>query len=194
MEERRAHPDVVNVLRLSLDFESDMMAVFDGATTGGTPRSKLSTIFLDLSHEHWLSLRVLMGDGLNHLAIGLLRLQFEATLKGFWVKFAATDHWIERAGVIREFNGHLVEPELPKVGEMLKDVERTAPEGRLRSSTNSRPLPGDSSIRMCTAACSHWPTSVGNPRPVSGRVNPGTDITNGLFRSYFHVSANAGPQ
>ena len=128
MEERRAHPDVVNVLRRSLDFESDMRGVFDGATTDGSPRSKLTTIFLGLSHEHWLSLRVLMGDGLNHSAIGLLRLQFEATLKGFWVKFAATDHWIEKAGVIREVNGHIVEPEFPKVGEMLKDVERTAPQ------------------------------------------------------------------
>jgi hypothetical protein len=127
MEDRHAHPDVINVLRYTLDFESDMMVVFDGQTTDGTPRSKLTTIFLGLAHEHWLGLRVLMAEGLSHSAIGLLRLQFEATLKGFWVQFAATDHWIEKAGVIREVNGHLVEPELPKVGEMLKDVERTAP-------------------------------------------------------------------
>lgn len=127
MDKRQAHPDVIHVLRSTLDFESAMMAVFDGQTTDGTPRSKFTTIFLGLAHEHWLGLRVLMAEGLSHSGIGLLRLQFEATLKGFWVRFAATDHWIEKAGVIREVNGHLVEPELPKIGEMLKDVERTAP-------------------------------------------------------------------
>src|SRR4051812_559391 len=108
MEDRQAHPDVIHVLRSTLDFESAMMAVFDGQTTDGTPRSKLTAIFLGLAHEHWLGLRVLMAEGLSHSAIGLLRLQFEATLKGFWVQFAATDNWIEKAGVIREVNGHLV--------------------------------------------------------------------------------------
>ncbi len=127
MSERRVHPEVISVLRRTLDFETDITAVFDGATTDGTPRAKLTTIFLGLAHEHWLSLRVLMAEGLSHSAIGLLRLQFEATLKGFWVHFVATDTWIEKAGVIREVNDQLVEPDVPSVREMLKDIERTAP-------------------------------------------------------------------
>ncbi|TPG04130.1 hypothetical protein EAH88_18655 [Rhodanobacter glycinis] len=127
MSERCVHPEVVNVLRHTLKFETDITAVFDGATTDGSPRSKLTTTFLGLAHEHWLSLRVLMAEGLSHSAIGLLRLQFEATLKGFWVHFVATDPWIEKASVIREVNDHLVEPDLPNVSEMLKDVERAAP-------------------------------------------------------------------
>jgi hypothetical protein len=127
MSERRVHPEVINVLRHTLNFEANITAVFDGASTDGSSRSKLTTIFLGIAHEHWLSLRILMADGLSHSAIGLLRLQFEATLKGFWVHFVATDPWIEKAGVIREVNGQLVEPDLPNVGEMLKDVERSAP-------------------------------------------------------------------
>lgn len=110
-----------------MDFESAMLAVLDGAQTDGIPRSKLTITFIGLAHEHWLGLRMLMAEGLSHSAIALLRLQFEATLKGFWVRFAATDNWIEKAGVIREINSRLVEPELPNVGEMIKDVQRTAP-------------------------------------------------------------------
>jgi hypothetical protein len=127
MSRRCVHPELFDVLRHTLDFETDDSAVFYGAATDGSPRSKLTTIFLGLAHEHWLSLRVLMTEGLSHSAIGLLRLQFEATLKGFWVHFVATDPWIEKAGVICEINDKLVEPDLPNVGEMLKDVERTAP-------------------------------------------------------------------
>lgn len=127
MSERCVHPEVSHILRHTLNFEVDIVAAFDGATTDGSPRSRLTTIFLGLAHEHWLSLRVLMADGLNHSGIGLLRLQFEATLKAFWVRFAAADSWIEKIGVIREVNHQLVEPDLPVVGKMLKDVERTAP-------------------------------------------------------------------
>jgi len=60
-----------------------------------------------------------MAEGLSHSAIALLRLQFQATLKGFWAHFSATDNWVEKAGVIREVNGHFVEPDVSHAGAIL---------------------------------------------------------------------------
>lgn len=127
MRERKPHQEVKDVLRLTMDFEGEVLPLIADAPTNGSNRTRLTSIFLGVAHEHWLSLRRLMGDGFNHSGIALLRLQFETTLKAFWLQFSATENWIEKAGVIREVNGHLVEPELPSTGGMLKDVERTAP-------------------------------------------------------------------
>lgn len=85
--------------------------------------------FLGIGHEHWSAHRGLMAAGLFHPAIALLRLQFEVTLKGFWVSHAAPDRWIETMGTVRlrQSDGRAFEPDVPGIGELLKDLERTAP-------------------------------------------------------------------
>lgn len=94
-----------------------------------TSRSKLTTVLLGLAHEHWVAQRGLRHAGLFHPAIALLRLQFEATLKAFWIGHAATDRWVSQMSTVslRESDGRVREPKLPSIGELVKDIERTAP-------------------------------------------------------------------
>jgi len=118
-----------DVLTLTDAFERDVLPAVNQAPFEGTPRAKLTMVFLGLAHEHWCAQRGLLDAGFNHPAIALLRLQFEATLKAFWIAHAATDRWIERMGTVRvrDSDGRVSEPDLPKVGGLLKDLERTAP-------------------------------------------------------------------
>ncbi|MGF6492198.1 hypothetical protein ABIE56_000351 [Luteibacter sp. 621] len=120
---------LADVLAHTEAFAAAVLPLIDRVPFDDTPRAKLTMAFLGLAHEHWMAQRALMGAGLFHSAIALLRLQFEATLKAFWVAHAATDHWIARMGTVRvrDSDGRIQEPDVPSIGELLKDLERTAP-------------------------------------------------------------------
>lgn len=120
---------LLNVLDLTDAFETAVLPLIDRVPFDDTPRAKLAMVFLGLAHGHWMAQPGLMGAGIVHPAIALLRLQFEATLKAFWVAHAAGDGWIERMGTVRarDSDGRIHEPDVPTIGELLKDLERTAP-------------------------------------------------------------------
>jgi len=122
-------PALSHVLKLTEAFETTVLPLVDRVPLDDTNRAKLAMVHVGLAHEHWAAQRTLMASGLFHPAIALLRLQFEATLKAFWVAHAAPEGWIERMGTVRlrESDGRVFEPDVPKVGELLKDLERTAP-------------------------------------------------------------------
>jgi hypothetical protein len=98
----------------------------EGCHHAGTPRGKLGTIFLELAQQHALAFRCLMAGGLTHSAIPLLRLQFEATVKGFWVNYAANDDWIGKAATVVLKNNRPVEPPGRTINEMLTALQQTA--------------------------------------------------------------------
>ena len=104
----------------------ELCDVLEGHQHDGSDRGRLTTVFLDLSQQHWLAFRCLMGAGLTHSAIALLRLQFEATVKGFWVRYAASDEWIGRAGKVELKDKRPIEPPSKTIAEMLKAIQRTA--------------------------------------------------------------------
>ena len=81
------------------------VSVISAAPFQDTSRARLAFLFLGLGHEHWASLRELLAQGYNHSAIALMRLQFEAVLKAFWVSHAATEEWATRYGMVREKRG-----------------------------------------------------------------------------------------
>ncbi|WP_448110032.1 DUF6988 family protein [Luteibacter jiangsuensis] len=110
-------------------FETAVLAVIDRAPFDDTPRAKLTMAFVGLAHEHWMAQRGLISAELFHSAIALLRLQFEATLKAFWVAHAAADGWIEKMGSlrVRDSDGRVHEPDMPSIVDLLKELERTAP-------------------------------------------------------------------
>ena len=104
----------------------ELCDVLEGHQHDGSVREKLTTVFLHLSQQHWLAFRCLMGEGLTHSAIPLLRLQFEATVKGFWVRYVASDEWIDRAGKVELKDKRPIEPPSKTIAEMLKAIQRTA--------------------------------------------------------------------
>lgn len=125
MSDRHVLPEIEIVLHRTLAFEQALLAPIDRVPFEDTARTKLSFFFLGLAHEHWVALRTLMASGLNHSAIALMRPQFEAVLKAFWVSHAATESWAAHYGVIRQNNGAVVEPDIPRVFEMLNELKDT---------------------------------------------------------------------
>ncbi|MBB3227581.1 hypothetical protein FHW69_002204 [Luteibacter sp. Sphag1AF] len=105
---------------------AELWEALDECHPTGTPRGKIATIFLELAQQHALAFRCLMAGGLTHSAIPLLRLQFEATVKGFWVNYAATDDWIGKASTVVLKNNRPVEPPGRTINEMLTALQQTA--------------------------------------------------------------------
>jgi hypothetical protein len=125
MSDRHVLPEIEVVLHRTLAFEEALLAPIDRVPFENTARTKLSFFFLGLAHEHWMSLRTLMASGLNHSAIALMRPQFEAVLKAFWVSHVATEAWSAAYGVVRQHKGAIIEPDMPRVFEMLNELKDT---------------------------------------------------------------------
>jgi hypothetical protein len=124
------HPEIFALLERTEAFEQALLAPINRVPFQDTDRARLTMVFLGLSHEHWMAIRSLAGQGLNHSAIALVRLQFEATLKAFWVWHASTDHWIARCAVVEKRpDGSVIEPPPKRTDDLFKDIERTAPPG-----------------------------------------------------------------
>lgn len=122
------HPEILAVLDRTETFAEALLTPINRVPFQDTDRAKLSMIFLGLAHEHWVAIRSLAGLGLNHSAIAIIRLQFEATLKAFWVWHAASDHWIEQCAVVKKgLDGSVIEPPPRRTDALFKDIERTAP-------------------------------------------------------------------
>jgi len=123
-------PEILAVLDRTETFAEALLTPVNRVPFQDTDRAKLSMVFLGLAHEHWVAIRSLAGVGLDHSAIALIRLQFEATLKAFWVWHAATDHWIQLcAQVNKRPDGSVIEPPQQNTSAYFKDIERTAPPG-----------------------------------------------------------------
>lgn len=105
---------------------AELWDALEGCHHDGSRRGKVATIFLELTQQHALAFRCLMAGGLTHSAIPLLRLQFEAMVKGFWVKYAAPDKWVDRASVVELKNNRPVEPAEVKIADMIKSLQATA--------------------------------------------------------------------
>lgn len=120
------HEPLLNMLERTDLFHEAISKVLGNLPRDSSTRGKLTTLFLALAERHWLSHRVLMASGLTHSAIPLMRLQFEATVKGFWVKFAAREAWIEKVATQETRDGRPVEPKWKSIAELLDDLGKTA--------------------------------------------------------------------
>lgn len=107
-------------------FHEALSKVLGNLPSDSSTRGKLTTLFLALAERHWLSLRVLMGSGLPHSAIPLMRLQSEATVKAFWVRFAAGEPWLEKVARQKVKDGRPLEPKWKSMAELLDDLGKTA--------------------------------------------------------------------
>jgi len=110
----------------SHQLHAELWEALEGCHHDGTPRGKVGTIFLELAQQHSLAFRCLMAGALTHSAIPLLRLQFESTVKGFWVNYAATDDWIGKAATVVLKNNRPAEPPGRTINEMLMALQHTA--------------------------------------------------------------------
>jgi hypothetical protein len=77
-------------------------------------RSHLSGACLHASIEHGMAIVVLVDEGLYGSALALIRLQFEAYLRGIWLAQCAGDCEVDRAG----------HDDFPSVNSMIVSLEK----------------------------------------------------------------------
>jgi hypothetical protein len=87
----------------------------DGLHIGeGNKRVHLAAGCLHTAVEHGQAIVVLVAEGIYGSALALMRLQFEAYVRGIWLLHGATDESVDRAG----------QDKFPPMGEMITDLEQ----------------------------------------------------------------------
>jgi hypothetical protein len=103
---------------LSSRYKESMLWVqqhLDGLTLAEPcKRSYLSGACLHASIEHGMAILVLVDEGLYGSALALIRLQFEAYVRGLWLAQCASDCEVDKAG----------RDEFPKIGPTIESLER----------------------------------------------------------------------
>jgi hypothetical protein len=77
-------------------------------------RSYLSGACLHASIEHGFAILVLVDEDLHGSAVALIRLQFEAYVRGVWLAQCASDSEVDKAG----------NDEFPKINSMIESLEK----------------------------------------------------------------------
>jgi hypothetical protein len=77
--------------------------------------------------EQAQSIKALVALGNFTSAVGLLRLQYEALVRGMWVTYSATDEWVEKLSDELTAVSARRANKLPMLSEMLGDLEGKAP-------------------------------------------------------------------
>jgi hypothetical protein len=77
-------------------------------------RSHLSSACLVTSIEHGLAILLLLEEGLHGSSFALMRLQFEAYIRGIWLAQGASENEVDKAA----------QDEFPKIAPMITSLER----------------------------------------------------------------------
>jgi hypothetical protein len=100
----------------------------DGLTLANPcKRSHLSGGCLHASIEHGMAILILVGEGLYGSALALMRLQFEAYVRGIWLAQCASDSEVDKAG----------QDEFPKMQPMIGALEKPGLLGDFMSTIKS---------------------------------------------------------
>jgi len=87
----------------------------DGLYIGeGNKRVHLAAGCLHTAVEHGQAIVLLVAEGIHGSALALVRLQFEAYVRGIWLLHGATDESVDRAG----------RDKFPPMREMITDLEQ----------------------------------------------------------------------
>jgi len=106
--------------------ECDLETLFGLQSLDQSPRAVASRQMCSISFEHGRSVRLLVAEGNLTSAFGLLRLQYEALVRGEWLRHAASDDDATR--MHRDLHQEAVE-RFPMAAEMLKSLQDVAPPG-----------------------------------------------------------------
>lgn len=89
------------------------------------PGAKNNAVFsyCKIALEHGAGFQVLLRDDNPTAALALVRLQYEATLRGAWILFAASDVWIEKFSDRPQSNEGAEPAEFPRVYRMLEQLK-----------------------------------------------------------------------
>jgi hypothetical protein len=96
-------------------------------------RILVSKTMCGVAFEHAESVKILIASGNFTSALGLVRLQYEALVRGMWLLYAASDDAV--AKLLNEFSRESVgnSEKLPMPAKMLESLEGKAPEAAMIS-------------------------------------------------------------
>lgn len=120
-------PPLDEMIEGSAALHVDIRAHLDGTELDTSHRTDIAAVLCGLTFEHAHSMLVLIAEENASSALALVRVQFEALVRAFWIHFAATDERI--AKVLEPHAPDLsVEPDVfPTVSKMLVHLEGKAP-------------------------------------------------------------------
>lgn len=121
-----------NLLTRSHAFEEALSAIFgaDGVEIfDDSPKNLACVRACLLSIEHASSLRCLFGTRAVHSGTALLRLQYEALLRGAWALYAANDLQVTKLTVPLDSDSEQGAKNLPGPSDMLKALVGKGPVG-----------------------------------------------------------------
>jgi hypothetical protein len=106
---------------------AEMDEHFSGVPLAADHRTDLTSVLCSLVFEHAHSILVLIVDSNASSALALVRVQFEALVRAFWIHFAATDAQIAKC-VAPIAIDTTKEPDLfPTITEMLAKLDGKSP-------------------------------------------------------------------
>jgi hypothetical protein len=78
------------LLMRSAELEQELVEIFSSPPANSTDRLAASRIMCGVAFEHAESAKILIAAGNFTSALGIVRLQYEALLRAFWLLFCAT--------------------------------------------------------------------------------------------------------
>jgi len=93
-------------------------------TARNDSRARPAAAACELSLEHAQALRILLTHSAANAACALLRVQYEALLRGSWILYAASDVEVDRAGADLTPDAQRSAQSLANAKAMLSDLER----------------------------------------------------------------------
>ncbi|CDF82205.1 hypothetical protein PKB_0837 [Pseudomonas knackmussii B13] len=114
-----------DVLTRSRELHRAIEAHLNNAVLEDSSRSESSFYMCTLSLEHGAGLRALISQGNAVSATALMRLQYEALVRGIWIEYAANEAQLEKICQPLTLETEQAAKSLPGLDDMLKKLENT---------------------------------------------------------------------
>jgi hypothetical protein len=124
------------VLMRSAELDVELLPYLELPIAPASDRLRAVRGMCGVAFEHAESIKMLIATGNFTSALGLLRLQYEAMLRGFWLHYAAPESAVSK--LMGEFTREAVgnSEKLPMQADMIKALEGKAPPPAMVSLNN----------------------------------------------------------
>lgn len=122
---------MMDLFERSEEFEAHLRGVMGDQVLGTLPvqpRHRIAVVAARLSIEHAYSARLLLlREGAAQSGVALLRLQYEALLRAFWVHFCASEEQVDKLAISLTPEAEQRAKNLPGPLDMLNKIVERAP-------------------------------------------------------------------
>ncbi len=117
-----------SLLSRSAELETRLLKFFELTLFNDSDRLKASRIMCSIAFEHAESAKILIGAGNLTSATGLVRLQYEAFVRGMWLLYAASDIAVSKLMAELTHESANRANNIPMLTEMLDKLNGKAPQ------------------------------------------------------------------